>query len=172
MSESNADLGEDVDTDVGMTESPAEGRGRKPTLNPKIFKATRSGRIPKKTIFPDGVSLLVEELKVVHIDKESTLGIPTALFKAITIEEAMKTDSQSWKKAIIRELQSLKETNTYSIVKIPNCKVISSKWVCRIKFNDKKHLSHKARLVIKGFEQQYSVDYLETFASVLKFATL
>jgi len=44
--------------------------------------------------------------------------------------------------------------------------------VCRIKFNDEKRLSHKARLVIKGLEQQYSVDYLETFALVLKFATL
>jgi len=68
----------------------------------------------------------------------------------------------------------LKETNTYLIVKIPkNRKVISSKWVCRIKFKDNKEcLSHKARLVIRGLEQQYGVDYFETFASVLKFATL
>jgi len=158
-----------------MTETgPAEGKGQKPTLNPMIFKATRSGRIPKKTVFPDGVSLLIEESKVVHMDGESNHGIPTAPFEAITIEEAMKSDPESWKKAIIRELQSLKETNTYSIVKIPkNRKVISSKWVCRIKFKDDGEcLSHKARLVIRGLEQQYGVDYFETFASVLKFATL
>ena len=174
-SESSAETGRRVETDASMTEiGPAEGKGRKPALNPNIFKATRSGRIPRKTVFPDGVSLLIEESKVVHMDGESNHGIPTAPFEAITIEEAMKTDSESWKKAIIRELQSLKETNTYSIVKIPqNRKVISSKWVCRIKFRDDgEHLSHKARLVIRGFEQQYGVDYAETFASVLKFATL
>ena len=112
-----------------MTETgPAEGKGQKPTLNPMIFKATRSGRIPKKTVFPDGVSLLIEESKVVHMDRESNHGISIAPFEAITIEEAMKSDLESWKKAIIRELQSLKETNTYLIVKIPkNRKVISSK---------------------------------------------
>jgi Reverse transcriptase (RNA-dependent DNA polymerase) len=45
--------------------------------------------------------------------------------------------------------------------------------VYKIKFRDnKKYLSHKARLVIKGFEQQYSVNYAKTFALVLKFATL
>jgi hypothetical protein len=45
--------------------------------------------------------------------------------------------------------------------------------VCRIKFKDDREcLSHKARLVIRGLEQQYSVNYFETFALVLKFATL
>jgi predicted nucleic acid-binding protein len=74
------------------------------------------------------VLLLIEESKVVHIKRESTLGILTALFEAITIKEAMKSDLESWKKAIIRELQLLKETNTYSIVKIPqNRRVILSK---------------------------------------------
>jgi hypothetical protein len=68
----------------------------------------------------------------------------------------------------------LKKTNTYLIIKIlQNYRVILSKWVYKIKFKDnKKYLSHKARLVIKGFEQQYSVDYAKTFALVLKFATL
>jgi hypothetical protein len=64
-------------------------------LNPIIFKATRSGRIPKKTVFPDGVLLLIKESKVVHINKESNHGIPIALFKAITIKEAIKSDLES-----------------------------------------------------------------------------
>jgi len=75
--------------------SPAEGKGQKPTLNPKIFKATRSGRILRKTVFLDGVSLLIEESKVVHIDRESNHRIPTVLFEAITIKEAMKSDLES-----------------------------------------------------------------------------
>jgi len=64
-------------------------------LNPIIFKATRSGRIPKKTVFPDGVSLLIEESKVIHIDRESNHRILTALFEAITIKEAIKSDLES-----------------------------------------------------------------------------
>ena len=45
--------------------------------------------------------------------------------------------------------------------------------MCKIKFKDNKEcLSHKARLVIKGLEQQYSVNYFKTFVLVLKFATL
>jgi len=96
LSKSSAKTGKGVKTDVSITKrGPTEGRRQKPTLNPKIFKATRSGRIPKKTIFLNSVSLLVEESKVVHIDEELTLSIPTAPFKAITIKEAMKTDLQS-----------------------------------------------------------------------------
>jgi len=72
-----------------------EGKGRKLVLNPNIFKAIRLGRIPRKTVFLDGVLLLIEELKVVYINRESNHRILIALFKAITIEEAIKTDLES-----------------------------------------------------------------------------
>jgi hypothetical protein len=129
LSKSSAETGKRVKTDASITKiGLIDRKGQKLTLNPKIFKATRSRRIPRKTVFPDSVLLLIEESKVVHIKRESTLGILTALFEAITIKEAMKSDLESWKKAIIRELQLLKETNTYSIVKIPqNRRVILSK---------------------------------------------
>jgi hypothetical protein len=55
-------------------------------------------------VFPNSVLLLIEESKVVHIERESTLGIPIVLFEAITIKEAMKLDLESWKRAIICKL--------------------------------------------------------------------
>jgi hypothetical protein len=69
----------------------------------------------------------------------------------------------------VSELQSLKDTNTYKIVNtLSKRKVIASKWVLRKKFNYLGRLAyHKARLVIKGFEHRYDIDYFETFASVL-----
>ena len=48
-----------------------------------------------------------------------------------------------------------------------------SRWVLRKKFDYLGRLvRRKARLVIKGFEQCYSIDYFETFASVLRYSTL
>jgi hypothetical protein len=41
------------------------------------------------------MSLLIEKSKVVYIKRESTLRIPTALFEAITIKEAIKLDLKS-----------------------------------------------------------------------------
>ena len=39
--------------------------------------------------------LLIEELKVVYINRESNYKILIVLFKAITIKEAIKTDLKS-----------------------------------------------------------------------------
>jgi len=72
-----------------------KGKGRKPALNPNIFKAIRLKRIPKKTVFLDGVLLLIKELKVVYINRELNHKILIVLFKAITIKEAIKTDLES-----------------------------------------------------------------------------
>lgn len=52
-----------------------------------------------------------------------------------------------------------------------NSKVISSKWVFKIKKNGINNIQYKARLVARGFEQQDSMDLNEIYAPVAKLST-
>ena len=161
----------------GVVDSEAVGlRVAAGSVNPSIFKPTRSGRVPKRTVFSDSVVQLVSAMKVVHINEEesASLGVPAPPFEAVTIEEAMKEDAPNWIKALDEELRSLQNSGTYAIVNIPvTRKTIRSKWVLRKKFNSEGALArYKARVVVKGFEQIYGLDYFKTFASVARFNTL
>lgn len=89
-----------------------------------------------------------------------------------TFEEAMsRPDSCKWKEAIQKELQTLKENNTWNICELPdNTKVISSKWVFKIK-NNNNNRQYKARLVARGFEQNDVLDLNNIYAPVAKLST-
>jgi hypothetical protein len=51
--------------------------------------------------------------------------------------------------------------------------VIGVRWVFKTKLNpDGSICKHKARLVVKGYAQQYVVDYLETFAPIARYDTI
>lgn len=69
-----------------------------------------------------------------------------------------------------KELNTLKEQNTFRSVPNPNnIKPIKTRWVFKIKEdNNNNILEFKARFVAKGFEQLYGIDYIETFAGVIK----
>src|SRR5882757_380684 len=71
-------------------------------------------------------------------------------------------------------MESHKVNGTWTLVPTPlNAKILDSRWVFKIKRNSDYSISrYKARLVIKGYKQEYGVDYDETFSSVCRYESL
>ena len=63
------------------------------------------------------------------------------------------------------ELDSFKANDAWELVKLPKGKkTIDTKWVFKTKFNSDGTIDcHKARLVARGFRQNYGTDYKEIF---------
>lgn len=85
-----------------------------------------------------------------------------------------RNDKNKWEEAIKDEINSLLTNKTWILVNKPeNKNIISCKWVFNIKNNERGEPSkYKARLVARGFSQQYLEDYDETFAPVTRITTL
>ncbi|KAF5951184.1 hypothetical protein HYC85_009128 [Camellia sinensis] len=75
-----------------------------------------------------------------------------------------------WVQAMEDELFALQKTSTWELVPLPACKnLVGCKWVYKVKTHSDGSLKRcKARLVVKGFSQEYGIDYEETFAPVAK----
>lgn len=72
------------------------------------------------------------------------------------------------------ELNSIQKNNTFDLVSLPpGKKAITAKWVFKKEpsINDGPSRC-KARLVARGFEQCYGIDFEETFAPVIKWSTI
>jgi hypothetical protein len=82
--------------------------------------------------------------------------------------------SPQWEVAINEELQSLASNNVWKLVNTPkSANVVTNKWVFKVKrLPDGRIDRYKARLVARGFSQQYGVDYDETFAPAIRMETL
>lgn len=66
------------------------------------------------------------------------------------------------------------KNQTWELVNKPSHKkVIDVKWVFKTKLNADVSLNRlKVRFVVKGFRQQYDIDYWETFAPVARLDTI
>jgi hypothetical protein len=81
--------------------------------------------------------------------------------------------SDQWLEAMRDEINSLIQNDTWVTINqsdLPHGKqVLSGKWVYKLKRDDDGVIQrYKARWVVKGFMQQYGLDFDETFASVVK----
>jgi hypothetical protein len=88
-----------------------------------------------------------------------------------TVEQAKSDPNwKEWEKAMKDEVKSLKRNKTWTLVSPPkNRRILRGKWVFKAKRGATGEIvRYKARWVVRGFEQEEGIDYLETFASVVK----
>ena len=71
-------------------------------------------------------------------------------------------------------MDSLRENGVYEIVDRPTGKkVVKSKWVLRVKANERGEVEkYKARVVAKGYSQVEGIDYDQTFSPTFRFESI
>ena len=84
------------------------------------------------------------------------------------------SELDDWKRAIKEELTQIEKLGTWEFIEAPDdANIIPCCWVLRRKCDAQGQVSHyKARLIAKGFRQQFGVDYTDTFALTVRPATL
>ena len=93
------------------------------------------------------------------------------------LKAAMRTPEwPKWHEAMKTQFGTLRQKGAYKMVlrkqMINGARVLPNSWVYTIKTNDDGTTTFKARLVIGGHLQKKGIDYGETFASVVKFASV
>ena len=84
------------------------------------------------------------------------------------------TRGKQWKKAIWDEYEFLIKNHTWDLVRrLKERRIITNKWALKHKKNEIARIVRlKIRLVARGFNQIYDIDYLDIYASVVKLASI
>ena len=93
------------------------------------------------------------------------------IIKSITYKQTVKLPlCDKWKMTMKNEIQLLKNNNTWDIVNVlSNQHVLKEHWVYKVKCDTHDQVSHyKAHWVVKGYEQQFDINYDQIFVSVIK----
>jgi hypothetical protein len=107
-----------------------------------------------------------------HLRDYSCFSAVLSLHEPHTYREACT--NSLWQKAMTEELQALEKTHTWDLVDLPRGKsAIDCKWVYKIKTkSDGTFERYKAYLVVKGYAQEYEINYEETFAPVARITSV
>jgi hypothetical protein len=95
-------------------------------------------------------------------------------FLAVPASHRTALSKLAWRTAMEDEFAALQRNQTWQLVPKPHgINIVGSKWIFKTKFcPDGSVDKHKARLLARGFTQQYGIDYLDTFSPVVKPGTV
>ena len=119
-------------------------------------------------VFPSHVIVL--RLRGRHLWFLHTITISQELFR----EAIASSAKELWVKAMNEEIESMKLNQVWDLADLsPKRRTIGNKWILHIKRKANETIGrYKACLVAKGYTQQEGIDYEETFAPVVKFASI
>ncbi|GMF51860.1 unnamed protein product [Phytophthora fragariaefolia] len=122
----------------------------------------RSTRIRRQNVRLGDYELEIPESLVIHA--VNTILEPTSVNAAMNAEDADK-----WIEALYNEFGELLRNNTWELVERPKgAKVLTSKWVFVRKRNaGGEVVRHRARITIKGCQQDFGLNYWDTYAPVV-----
>ncbi|MDO9005655.1 MAG: reverse transcriptase domain-containing protein, partial [Aquabacterium sp.] len=113
------------------------------------------------------------EIKTSTPASVSTPTVIKKVYEPRTIKEAQRLPEwDQWKAAAAKEIDSQVNNGVWVLVPASSVPVgqrpIKSRWIFKVKYNaDSTIEKFKARVVLKGFEQKYGTDYINTYAPTL-----
>ena len=126
--------------------------------------------IDESTISEEGGRISPYELRPRH-DDINYCALLTECMEPQSYEDAIRSnESKLWCNAMEDEYKSLITNKTWELTERPQKNILRNRWVYRIKRGSNNKIErYKARLVVKGFQQIEGLDYVETFAPVVRF---
>ncbi|CAI7830861.1 unnamed protein product [Closterium sp. NIES-53] len=174
-----------ADAELVASEEPDPDGAREAVPDPPV-PVTSSGMpefIPLANAAPEDVrdvhhTYLMDELRqpMPVVSDSSICVIPDEIGGAMNLEPKTARQALSgphrekWREAMDRELAALEKRETWDLIpieKMVNRNVLTGKWVFRVKTKaDGTYEKHKARWVVRGFDQTHGIDYTLTFTPV------
>ena len=142
-----------------LHEGPVEEEESQESPGPRHSNRERRGVPPLRFI----------EAYLASAAEEESKQSPQSAWEALRGEH-----KEEWKLAMDSEMASLRENGVYELVDRPKGKkVVKSKWVFRVKKNERGEIEkYKARVVAKGYSQVEGVDYDQTFSPTVRFESI
>ncbi|CAM9000128.1 unnamed protein product [Rhodiola kirilowii] len=173
----NLETPEQVNAQVPEVEEPgeqAEVNGQVPDVGevhgePEEIQETREvTELRRSTRVRQPSSALRDYVCYAAVQGETVMNAFVSLIEPKTIQEGLK--DPDWIQAMQDELHQFERNKVWRLVPRPEkWKVIGTRWILKNKLNSKGEVvRNKARLVVKGYNQQEGIDYEETFAPVAR----
>ena len=112
---------------------------------------------------------IIEDMALASVHQSETQEDPQSYRTAMQSAKA-----QLWQEAINKELKSISDTGTWQEIKVPEgASLVDSKWVFKTKLNERGEvIKYKARIVARGFTQEYGINYFDTYSPVARLTSL